>query len=103
MHRPRLGHELFTLLRLLLGGSQVVMAVLAYQYYNSYAASVDTLSVGAVMSAVLQLDARQQLVLFQRLGNLLAASDMVPEQMAQQYQHVPGLDPVSMPAHLESG
>lgn len=68
---------------------QVVMAVFAYQYYNSYAASMDTLSVGAVMSAVLQLDTRQQLVLFQRLGNLLASS-VEPEQ---QHRFLEGFDP----------
>ena len=70
---------------------QVVMAVLAYQYYNSYAASVDTNSVGAVMSAVLQLDARQQLALFQKLGNLLAASNLMPNNVAQ---HIDAIDQV---------
>ena len=48
------------------------MAVLSYLYYNNYAAPVNTLSVGAVMSTVLQLDRKQQLLLFQKLGNLLA-------------------------------
>ena len=66
------------------------MAVFAYQYYNSYAATVDSMSVGAVMSAVLQLDTRQQLALFQKLGNLLAAINGVPDHELHRRQ---GFDP----------
>lgn len=68
---------------------QVVMAVLSYLYYNNYAAPVSSLSVGAVMSTVLQLDRKQQLLLFQKLGNLLAESDVVPERIAEQVQGLP--------------
>lgn len=73
------------------------MAVLAYQYYNSYAASVDTISVGAVMSQVLQLDTRQQVALFQKLGNLLAASDRVPLEVAP---HVDAIEAAVGPTNI---
>ena len=78
------------------------MAVLAYQYYNSYAASLDSTSVGAVMSAVLQLDARQQLALFQKLGNLLAASDLMPDNVAQHIDAIDQAAPAGRPV-LTSG
>ena len=69
------------------------MAVLSYLYYNNYAAPVSSLSVGAVLSTVLQLDRKQQLQLFQQLSNLLAERDVVPGRIAEQVSGLPTLGP----------
>lgn len=58
---------------------QVVMAVFSYLYYNNYIAKLASVSVGAVLNAVMQLDSKAQYELFSQLGNMLAAKRQIPE------------------------
>lgn len=57
---------------------QVVMAVFSYLYYNNYIAKLASVSVGAVLNAVMQLDSKAQYELFSQLGNMLAAKRQIP-------------------------
>ena len=50
------------------------MAVFSYVYFNNYVAKVEGMTVGAVMSAVLQLDDKAQQELYAKLGNMLHAN-----------------------------
>ena len=60
------------------------MAVFSYLYYNNILAKMDTMSVGAVMNAVMQLDGKSQFELFSQLGNVLAAQHQIPEGMVHE-------------------
>ncbi|KAK9823657.1 hypothetical protein WJX72_004460 [[Myrmecia] bisecta] len=59
---------------------QVVMAVFAYMYYNNYVAT-NSASVGSVLTKVMQLDPRQQLELFSKLGNMLAGEELLDQKL----------------------
>ena len=54
------------------------MAVFSYLYYNNYIAKLASVSVGAVLNAVMQLDSKSQYELFSQLGNMLAAKRQIP-------------------------
>ncbi|CAK0783153.1 hypothetical protein CVIRNUC_006352 [Coccomyxa viridis] len=60
---------------------QVVMAMFSYLYYNSYVGAEVGVSVGSVLSSAVQLGRKEQLELWGLLANLLAADDVVPQQL----------------------
>ena len=59
------------------------MAVFSYLYYNNYIAKLASVSVGAVLNAVMQLDSKAQYELFSQLGNMLAAKRQIPGEDLQ--------------------
>jgi phosphatidate cytidylyltransferase len=57
------------------------MAMFSYLYFNSYVAREVGVTVGAVLSAAMQLDRAEQLELWGLLANMLAADQIVPGQL----------------------
>lgn len=66
---------------------QMMMAIFSYLYYWNFVSKPD-LSVGAVMSSVLNLDNSQQIELFTKLGNLLVAEGLLPDEWSPTLQQV---------------
>ena len=76
------------------------MAVFSYLYYNNYIAKLASVSVGAVLNAVMQLDSKSQYELFSQLGNMLAAKRQIPGKGTLHSHPITLLLPIQLPSEV---
>ncbi len=66
------------------GGAQVVMALFAYLYFNTFLAAEEAVDVPSLMVTMASLPAVNQLQLLDKMSNLVGAQGLLPDKLLAQ-------------------